>query len=208
MLLKFSIIFTTAFLAVNLLYSTFASPMVSIGGVAGGHSFSPTHPLAKRDYVPADHQCDEPDDWVGRSCNTTYSDRAWEDMCLKLDADDEPIIYVGWGFCPIGLICVNTLIESTSPFGPTNLPIIVCIVRPNAIIVMTITTYGPQQNGVEAVGVQTGIADPSHTTVSVTLSNRIPGASVSALLEGTYYLNCPICPHLTISLTDWQHTKA
>jgi hypothetical protein len=183
-----SIIFTTAFLAVNHLYSTFASPMVSKDGVAVGHSLNMTHSLAKRDWAPPDQKCRQADDWVVRRCQTLTSDLAWEDLCVTTDGTFVEI-YTGQGFCPFGTICINALFESIDPFDLWSEGIIVCIARPTSIMVLVITTYGLQQNGVEVIGAQTGITDPSHTTVSVTLKNRIPGASVSAFLEGTYCLN-------------------
>jgi hypothetical protein len=193
-----SIILTTAFLAVNHLYSTFASPMVSKDGVAVGHSFNLTHSLAKRQYAPEDQKCLQADDWVARTCYTLNGDVEWMDWCLGLFVG----VYVVGGVCPFGTMCMDTEIENTDPFNTLPNLIIACVPRPNTIYVIQITIFEIQQNGVVVVGPQTGITDPGHTTVSITLQKRIPGATVSAFLEGTYYLNCPICP------ADWPHTKA
>ncbi|KIM83715.1 hypothetical protein PILCRDRAFT_7114 [Piloderma croceum F 1598] len=75
-----SIIFTTIFLTINYLYSTFASPVVLNGDVATGQSLKVTHSLAKRWY-PDDQKCATPAQWVSRVCRPTIGDRAWEDRC-------------------------------------------------------------------------------------------------------------------------------
>jgi hypothetical protein len=63
-IMLFSLIFTTVFLAINHIYSTFVSAIVSEGGAVAGKSLHLMHSLA--DYVPADQLCDQPAQRVRR----------------------------------------------------------------------------------------------------------------------------------------------
>src|ERR1700729_2659204 len=174
----FSIIFTTTFLTGNHLYATFASPMASKGDVAAGQSLNLTQSLAKRVYSPPDTLCRPTIGWVQRQCLDIVDDLTWVDTCLGLDAYLHPYVYVTFGFCPIGKICMNTFAPSGSPGGPPLVRVIFCMDRPSIF-----TNSIP--------GLQTGVTmvtstNSLHTNIEVPLVNSISAASVSAVLEGTY----------------------
>jgi len=171
-MMRISIIFTTIFLTANHLYSTFASPVASEGGVAAGQSLNLTHSLAKRVNIPADQLCRQPSDWVGRMCLYEIDDGAWADRCLG----DDLVKYWRDGHCPPNLICMNKL---TDPEVIT----ITCISRPSEA-----STSGSNQiTGVVPITNVNSIR-PAEKIVSVAIDKKISLASVSAMIEGM----CPI----------------
>jgi hypothetical protein len=170
----FSIIFTTVFLTVNFhLHSTFASP--TKGSVAPRHSLNLTHSLAKREYVPADQACAAPEEWVYRNCVSEISDREWLDTC----DDNEGNPYWVYGRCPEDKICMDTY-----SIPPDSIPTISCIDRPTQ---KDETQQAPKkmQTGVIAVGKPFQPGSTSHIQ-SVPIVQAMQGASITALLEGTY----------------------
>jgi len=170
----FSAIFTTTFLAVNHLYSTFASPIVSNGGVADSQPLNLTHSLAKRDYIPGDQKCSQPSQWLSRTCRPTISDRTWEDKCLITFGHMSIISYVV-SSCPVNQLCTNILSPEPNPKHT-----IACIDRPSGV-----TDVNPnQQTGVFRVG--RALDGTGERIVPVPVLGYISHASVSAFLEGTY----------------------
>jgi hypothetical protein len=167
-----SIIFTTIFLTINHLYSTFALPVVLNGDVATGQSLNVTrHSLAKRWY-PADQKCATPAQWVSRVCRPTIGDRAWEDRCRGPNGG-EVIRYVLSLCSDPNTICSNQIYQ--------NKETILCIPRP---VAQSQVPAPNQQTGVSQFG---SIYDLNVEHIQpVTLTNDISLASVSALLEGTY----------------------
>jgi hypothetical protein len=167
----FSITFATICLTVNHLYSTFASPMVSKGSVVAGQSLNLTHLLEKRVEIPPDQKCRQPSDWIGRRCMIEFGngDDTWADQCLG----DDRVLYWELGTCPPDKMCTNKFIL------PETITI-VCIDRPTGI-----TDRGAnQQTGVAEVGA--GGEPAREHVVSIPVLNPVPGASVSALMEGLY----------------------
>lgn len=162
-------IFTTVFLIINHLYLTFASPIVSKGNVTAGQSFSLTHSLVKRVEIPSDQKCHQLSDWVGRSCVIEFGDQSWADTCLG----DDFVKYWKLGSCPENTMCTNKFIL------PETITI-VCIDRPSGVA----NTGADQQTGVADLGAATEPA--MEHVVSIPILNPISGASVSALIEGTY----------------------
>jgi hypothetical protein len=167
-----AIIFTTIFLTINYLYSTFASLIVSNGDVATGQSLNVTHLLAKRQWAPADQKCTTPAQWQSRVCRPTIGDRAWEDRC-RGPTGGEVIRYVLSLCSDPNTICSNQIYQ--------NKETILCIPRP---VAQSQVPAPNQQTGVSQFG---SIYDLNVEHIqSVTLTNDISLASVSALLEGTY----------------------
>jgi hypothetical protein len=170
----FSMIFTSIFLTANHLYSTFASPLASTGGVAVGQSLNLTPSLAKRANVPLDQKCRQASDWIGRICLSEINDVEWADRCIG----DDLILYWKNGQCPANTICMNKLNR------PDEITI-VCIDRP----AVASSSGTSQQTGY--VQVDNGENDdPAERVVSVSVEKDIPLASVAALIEGM----CPILP--------------
>jgi hypothetical protein len=171
-----STFFTTIFLTINNLYSTFASPIASEDGVAAGQLLNLTHALAKRDYVPVDQLCEDRAHWLFRNCLSWLLDSAWIDTCL---GEDE-VGYDKLGGCPVGTMCMNTY----SP-PPDYTPTIICMIRPSGP--NGNPSGNPPANG--QVGYyrlsEQGISD-STTAISVALVRAVKRAAVSAFIEGTY----------------------
>lgn len=165
----FPTMFTTVFLIINHLYLTFASPTVSKGDVAAGQSFSPIHSLVKRVQIPSDQMCNQRSDWVGRSCILELGDKVWYDKCLG----DDHVVYWKLGSCPEDKMCTNKFIV------PDTITI-VCIDRPSGIT----DTGANQQSGIANLGA--ALEPAKEHVVSIPILNPIKGASVSALIEGTY----------------------
>lgn len=175
-IMLFSATFTTIFVTVNHLYSTFASPIVSKGDVATGRSLNQTHSLVKRAYVPNDQKCREPEDWNLRRCVTGGGDRAWEDQCIDHDLHE----YYGFGSCPEDTMCMFAL----SPEPDVALTI-ACVGRPKD---KSQSNNNPNsQTGVVSVPNSAfGTGDPVERIVSIPVVKAMSGASVSAFMEGTY----------------------
>jgi len=168
-----AIIFTTIFLTINYLHSTFASPIVSNGDVATGQSLNVTHSLAKRQWAPADQKCTTPAQWQSRVCRPTIGDRAWEDRCRGPNGA-EVIRYVLSLCSDENTICSNIIYQNM-------IETIECIPRP---VAQSQVPAPNQQTGVSPFGSNYDL-NVEHIQ-SVTLTNDISLASVSALLEGTY----------------------
>jgi len=170
-----STFFTTIFLTINHLHSTIASPIVSEEGVVAGQSLNLTHALAKREYVPVDQLCDEPEDWLSRSCFSAQGDRAYVDTCMNEDLDETWML----GRCPVGTICMNTF----SP-PPEYDPTIICMIRPLALAGNP--SGNPPANG--QVGCQqvsnAGNGAPVERMVSVELGKAVTAGAISAYIEG------------------------
>ena len=89
----------------------------------------------------------------------------------------------GWGICPEETICMNT-------YGPEpdQAPTIACVFRPSCDGCRPNIAAGPPpangQAGVHLFG--TSSMRPRRLRLSVTIGTRIPGASVTAFMEGTY----------------------
>ena len=169
-----SIFFTTIFLTVNHLFTTFALPPVSKDNVSAGQSLGLTHVLAKRDWTPADQKCNDPEDWYARNCVTKEVDKIWYDSCMNDDGDE----YYRWGVCPDETICMDT-------YGPEpdQAPTITCVIRPTCDACKPSITGGPPpangQTGVYQLGDPYEIRPPLRA-ISVTMETSISGASVTA----------------------------
>jgi hypothetical protein len=160
-----TVLFTSVFLTINHLYSTFASPTVPKGDV--GESLNLTHQLVKRDYIPPDQLCDAPAHWVRRVCRTEFGDRAWSDSCRVVD------FYWRMGACPLNTMCQNTLADNGLK------QTINCVDRPT-----TSSRSAPDhQCGVYKAG-NRGSTDPAERIISVTLDSNYADATVSAFMEG------------------------
>jgi hypothetical protein len=168
----FSIVFTTIFLTVNHLHSTFASPVVSKDNVI--RSLNLTHSLAKRDYVPSDQKCSQPSQWLSRICRPTISDRTWEDKCLFTLGQMSTITYV-LSSCDVDKMCMNILTPE-----PNSKHTIECIDRPSGV-----TVSGPQQQ-TGVFRVSRALDGPEQHGVPVPVLGAISQASVSAFMEGMY----------------------
>jgi hypothetical protein len=185
-----STFFTIIFVTINHLYSTFASPIASEEGVAAGQSLNLTHALAKRDYVPVDQLCDEPEDWLSRSCFSVLLDQAYLDTCMYENLE--------WklGSCPPGTMCMNTY----SP-PPDVSPTIICMIRP--LGPAGNPSGNPPANG--QVGYQqvsnVGNTAPVERIVSVELEKAVRVGAVSAFIEGTYKISQSIFTWIFILLT-------
>jgi hypothetical protein len=171
----FSIFFIAIFLIVNHLHSTVASLIVS--KVDGGQSLNLTHSLAKRDYTPNDQRCGDASRWRTRKCRPATSDRTWEDECVTTFGGMTITTYV-LSSCPLNTICSNIL----SP-APDYKQTIACNDRPEG----ETESSGSGQTGVIAVG---SVVTRMHTVLVPVLS-RVAQASVSALIEGMYYIFSP-----------------
>jgi hypothetical protein len=189
---------------INHLYSTFASPIVSRGGVAAGQSLKLMHSLAKRVYIPPDQLCDNPDDWVSRECVTGLSDLEWEDNC-HTDAD---VIYLRVGECPEDTMCQNTLVQDENDEEPIET--ISCISRPRNNNVVA----PDQQSGVSRLSnTSSGESGPSQRTLSVMVETNLVDATVSGLVEATddnYVIPSSIVATLrgtTTKLCDYNETN-
>jgi len=168
----FSIVFSTIFLTVNYLQSTFASPVVSKDNVS--QSLNLTHSLAKRDYVPSDQKCSQSSQWLSRTCRPTISDRTWEDKCLVTFGQMSSITYV-LSSCPVNTMCTNILTSE-----PNSKHTISCVDRPSGV-----TVSGPnQQTGV--LRVSRAFDGPQQHGVPVPVLGIISNASVSAFMEGMH----------------------
>jgi hypothetical protein len=162
-------IFTTILLTV---YSTFASPVVSKGGL-GDRSLDLAHTPAKR-APPPDQLCeDEGDTWKERICITSSNDRDWRDTCIQHVSEFE---YYQYSSCPPDTICMNVL----GP-GPDHAFIIVCLERPSGII----STSLGKQMGAYVVSAPISLG-PVERNVEVRVAMPFSMASVSAYLEGMY----------------------
>jgi hypothetical protein len=166
-----STIFTIILLTVNHLYSTFASPVVSKGGL-GDCSLDLAHTPAKQ-ASPPDQLCEEVDVWKERMCVTSSNDREWMDVCIHHVTEYE---YNAYSRCPLDTMCMNVL----GP-GPEHNFIIVCLERPSAMI----HTSLEKQMGVFKVSAGIALV-PVERTVDVRVAMPIDSASVSAYLEGMY----------------------
>jgi hypothetical protein len=167
-----STIFTTILLiTVNRLYSTFASPMVSKGGL-GDRSLDLAHTPVKR-APPPDQLCEKEDTWKQRMCVTSSNDREWMDVCTQHVSDYE---YNRYSTCPLNTMCMNVL----GP-GPEHVFISICLERPSGLI----NTGLKQQMGEYTVSSPISLG-PVFRTVEVAISNALSMASVSAYLEGMY----------------------
>ena len=157
-----TIIFITIFLTINYLYPTFASPIVSSGV---------THSLVDR-WVPEDQKCATPAQWQSRVCRPTIGDRAWEDRCRGPNGGS--VVRYVLSYCSdANTICSNVIYRSAE--------IILCVPRP---VAQSEVPAPNQQTGVSPFGSNYDL-NVEHIQ-SVTLTNDISLASVSALLEGTY----------------------
>jgi hypothetical protein len=170
-----SIIFPTIFLTINYLYSTFASPILFEGGVDTGESLTPV--IAR--YIPSDQKCTQISQWYARRCTTSLGDQGWVDVC-RYNPDAVPFYMVD-GSCPSNTMCQNILAYSPTDVGPVET--IGCVPRPS---------HRSQVIPRRQTGVYT-VKNPSNTgssqqTVSVTLETNLAGASVAALMEGTYWI--------------------
>jgi hypothetical protein len=170
-----SIIFATMFLTMDYLYPTFASPILSEGSIYVGESLNPRLAMAMARYIPDNQRCLEPSQWVSRQCfPDDGSDRLWVDLCRSNPGVDD--FYVEAAMCSAHKMCQNTKIQNDD--DPKPVDTIVCIPRPTG-------------NNLLVPGVQTGVyvvdnsSNPQHT-VSVRLETNLPGATVAALMEGTY----------------------
>jgi hypothetical protein len=159
------------FLTMDYLYPTFASPILSEGNIYAGESLNPRLAMAR--YIPGNQRCREPSHWVARECITfTGSDRLWIDLCRP----NPNLFYVSEAACSPSKMCQNTQIQGDDDPAPVNT--IFCIPRPT-------------RNNLLVPGVQTGVyavdngSNPQHT-VSVRLETTLGGATVAALMEGTY----------------------
>jgi hypothetical protein len=174
MLAPFQIILTTIFLTANHLHPTFASPLVSNGDVAVGPPLNLTHSLAEHQVqAPADQQCSTPALWAKRICRPVIGLCVWEDQCWNLQGVINHYIL---RLCPENTYCQPILF-----FG-----------RESALC------YPVAAAGTSKAGEQTGFRlfrnlielNVEHI-YSVTLENDVPIAAVSAMLEGTYYIDLP-----------------
>jgi hypothetical protein len=164
-----STIFTAILLTINHVHSTFASPMVSKGGL-GDRSLDLAHTPAKR-AAPPDQLCgSEGENWRQRICVTEEDDRAWMDVCFAEK------YYFEHSTCPLHTMCMNVL----GP-GPEHAFIIICLERPSAMV----HTSLEKQMGVYKVSAGIALV-PVRRTVDVRLAMPIDSASVSAYLEGMY----------------------
>jgi hypothetical protein len=164
-----SIIFATIFLTINYLYSTFASPILSEGGVDAGESLN----LVK--YIPEDQKCDQASQWESRLCVTYNGDRSWLDVCRSNQGGDPH--YMVDGSCRPNTICHPTIIQNAD--NPEPVDTIVCVPRASTKNVLSPNV----QSGVYKV--ENGPGSSQHT-ISVILETNLPGATVAALMEGTY----------------------
>ena len=168
--MRVSTFFTTIFVTIDHLYSTFASPIASEEGVAAGQSLNLTHALAKRNWYPVDQLCDEPEDWTFRVCFSAHLDQAYMDECVNIDGD----VYWKLGACPRDIMCMNT-------FGPppNYSRTAICMNRP--LNSAGNPSGNPPANG--QVGyyrlAEQGISTPA---VSVELVRAVKGAAVSAFI--------------------------
>jgi hypothetical protein len=168
----FSIFFTTIFLIINHLHSTVASLVVSKDD--DGQSLNLTHSLAKSNYIPSDQKCSAAAQWQSRTCQPTSSDRTWADKCLVTFGAMSTTSYV-YSSCPLNTMCSNIL----SP-APDYKQTITCIDRPEDVTELP----GNGQTGVFVVG-----SDVARVhIVPVPVLSVIAQASVSALIEGMYYI--------------------
>jgi hypothetical protein len=163
------------FLTMDYICPTFASPILSEGSIYAGESLNPRLAMAMARYIPFNQRCREPFHWVSRECFThTGSDRLWVDLCRSNPNED--FFYVSEATCSPHKMCQNTKIQNDDDPAPVNT--IVCVPRPT-------------NNNLLVPGVQTGVyvvdnsSNPQHT-VSVRLETTLGGATVAALMEGTY----------------------
>jgi hypothetical protein len=182
-----SIIFTTLFLTVNPLTSTFASPIASKHEGAAGQSVSPAHLLGKR--IPGDNKCLASETWILRQCEPNIDDQTWEDECQSSSGGPggRPFLQYRQGACQGNTMCVNTI----GP-APENDRVIACVDRPGSNTV----TPPDIQSGVYVVGKASQL-NPPESMISVTLDKPLMHASITAYLEGSV-----IVPHPGVSHTD------
>jgi hypothetical protein len=166
----FSIFFTNIFLIVNHLHSTVASLIVSKDD--DGQSLNLTHSLAKRDYYPPDYLCGRASYWRSRTCRSSVNDYAWADKCVAIFGATIITSYPE-SICPVNTMCSNIW---TPPPNPKQT--IACIDRP--VAVAESSSHG--QTGVFQVG-----GGGVHT-VLVPMVSLLAQVSVSALIEGMYYI--------------------
>jgi hypothetical protein len=192
-----STFFTTIiFLTVNNLYSTFASPIASEDGVAAGQLLNLTHALAKREFVPVDQLCTDPEHWLYRNCLSWLLDSAWIDSCLG----DDDVEYEKLGSCPLGTLCMNTY----SP-PPDYTPTIICMARPERL--NGNPSGNPPANG-QVGSIYLSVANVSTPAISVELARAVKGAAVSAFIEGTYRIFRLVltCRFLLLTVANYEGT--
>jgi hypothetical protein len=168
-----STIFTTMFLTMDYLYPTFASPILSEASIYAGESLNPRLAMAR--YIPDNQKCHQSSQWEARQCFTQGgSDRLWVDLCRSNPGAD--VFYLMGATCAPHKMCQNTRIQDDD--DPEPVDTILCVPRPTG-------------NNLLVPGVQTGVytvdnGGNSQHNVSVTLETNLPGATVAALMEGTY----------------------
>ena len=175
-----SIFFTTIFLTINHLFPIFVLPPVSKDNISAGQLLNLTHTLAKRDWLPEDQMCNDPEDWHSRNCVAQEVDKIWCDTCIDVDG----VVSYGWEICPDKTICMDT-------FGPEPdlAPTITCVILPTCNACTPSITGGPPpvsvQTRVQQVNMNYAI-NPELHIVSITMETSKSGASVTVFLEGTY----------------------
>jgi hypothetical protein len=174
-----SIIFPTIFLAINYLYSTFASPILSQGGVDPASDESLNLVIARYMMYPDDHKCQEAIQWSTRVCTTHLDDHSWVDVCRYNPLNPVPFYMVD-GSCPPTTMCHNVIAQYAT--DPEPVETINCVPRATSR-----NQLAPdRQTGVYTVENHSNSGSSQHN-ISVILETNLPGATVAALMEGMYY---------------------
>ena len=169
-------LFGTTFLTIISLYLSFASPTPeSKSGIGARESLNAS---AAAIYRPADQLCVSPVVWAARICyNPNGGDTGWADLCHNNPGAEDPFIILQ-GSCEPEEWCQPDRVQDEDDVEPRYT--ITCVPRTNRNHVIG---HGRQYG---ALVVRNDVGSAAHQSVSVPLNANIRGATVGAIMEGTY----------------------